>query len=322
MDTWYAASVQGWSVYMLCWLFVAYGFLGVVIETAYCLVREGVLESRFGLLYLPLRPMYGIGGVASTVLLDRFQQKPALVFVGGMLICSVVEYAAGSICDNVFGTLSWDYHSKALHLHGKICLQYSCYWGVLVALTVYVLNPLILSLLSRLEPTAGETVLTTLICLMLASVVLTTAAWTRTRRRLGVLREQADAQLVAVPVTVAGRIIDLLVPDLLMINTFPRTRLAAELVAVTGQQRLVIRWPSARSASPRVLGENCTAAGHHSCPAAAVIEHAPSEPAARPQGQPARPRYRLRDHGPGSRRRRPSRPSRTTGPCLNVALRG
>ena len=76
MEAIYAATVLGWSVYLLCWLFLVYSFLGVVIETVFCLVRERHLESRLGMLYLPLRPMYGVGGVASTLLLDRFQHQP------------------------------------------------------------------------------------------------------------------------------------------------------------------------------------------------------------------------------------------------------
>ena len=246
MEVTYAATVLGWPVYQLCWLFLIYGFLGVVIETVFCLVREGVLESRLGLLYVPLRPMYSIGGVACTLLLDRYQHQPIMVFLGGMLICSVVEYTAGSICDKAFGTISWDYRSKPLHLHGKICLEYSCYWGLLVWLTVSVLNPLITRPVTRLESTAGQTLLTALIGLTLASALLTVAAWARTRERLDVHNSQAEGRTVTVAETAARRIIDRLAPDALMINTFPRTRLADELMTLTGHQRSWIRWPRHR----------------------------------------------------------------------------
>ena len=45
------------------------------------LFQEGVLESRLGLLYIPLRPIYGVGGVACTVLLHRFIEEPILIFI-------------------------------------------------------------------------------------------------------------------------------------------------------------------------------------------------------------------------------------------------
>lgn len=243
MEAWYTATLLGWSVPLLLWQFVVYSFLGVVIETIFCLVREGILESRLGLLYLPLRPMYGVGGVASTLLLDRFHQQPIVVFLGGMLVCSVVEYTAGTICEKAFGTISWDYRGKLLHLHGRICLQYSCYWGLLAGLAVYVFNPWISRSVSRLDPETGESVLAVLIALAIASAVLTVAAWSRTRQRLGVLRARAEGRAVAIRATVVGRLIDGLAPDLLMINTFPRTPLAQELMTLTGQQRSWIRWP-------------------------------------------------------------------------------
>ena len=50
--------------------------LGVRVEVIFCLVVDGVLESRPGLLHLPLRPVYGIGGVACTLFLHRFTQEP------------------------------------------------------------------------------------------------------------------------------------------------------------------------------------------------------------------------------------------------------
>ena len=249
MEAGYAATVSGWSLYVLLWQFLVYSVLGVVIETIFCLVRQRHLESRLGLLYLPLQPMYGVAGVACTLLLDRFLAVPIIVFLGGMLICSVVEYLAGTLCDHAFGTLSWDYRSKPLHLHGKVCVEYSCYWGLLAALTVYVFNPLVSHLIGRVDRTVGEAMLTAFLVLTLASAVLTTAAWSRAGRRLGALRDQAEGR-VTVRASVAGRMVDLLAPEVLVINTFPRTRLAHELAALTDRQRPGAGWPCPQSVQP------------------------------------------------------------------------
>ena len=69
MEALYSATVLGSSVYLILWFFVIYSFLGVLVEMIFFLVQEGVLESRVGLLYLPLRPIYGVGGVACTLYL-------------------------------------------------------------------------------------------------------------------------------------------------------------------------------------------------------------------------------------------------------------
>ena len=58
-----------------------HSFLGVMVEVIFWLAGNGVLESRLGLLYLPLRPIYGIGGVACTLFTHRFTQEPILIFL-------------------------------------------------------------------------------------------------------------------------------------------------------------------------------------------------------------------------------------------------
>src|SRR5215218_8117880 len=170
MEGLYSATVLGFSVYLILWFFVIYAFLGVLVEMIFCLVREGVLESRLGLLYLPLRPIYGVGGVACTLLLHRFMQKPILIFLWGMLICSVVEYVANFVMEKAFGTVSWDYSDKALNLHGRICLQYSCCWGLLAMLVLYAIDRFLYGFVD-LAGGIGEITLTVLMVLALLSMV-------------------------------------------------------------------------------------------------------------------------------------------------------
>ena len=57
--------------------------LGVMVEVIFCLVVDGVLDSRSGLLRLPLRPVYGIGGVACTLFLHRGLRCHRLYQLGG-----------------------------------------------------------------------------------------------------------------------------------------------------------------------------------------------------------------------------------------------
>ncbi len=52
------SSEIGQIVYVVLWLFLIYSFYGVILEMIFCYAREykGVIESRCGLLYLPLSP--------------------------------------------------------------------------------------------------------------------------------------------------------------------------------------------------------------------------------------------------------------------------
>ena len=239
----YSATVFGFSVHVILGFFVIYSFLGVLVEMIFCLVQEGVLESRLGLLYLPLRPIYGVGGVACTLLLHRFIKDLILIFIWGMLICSVVEYVASFVMEKAFSTLTWDYSDKALNLHGRICLQYSCYWGLLALLVLYVLDRFLYGFVDLSGGKVGEIVLTALMVLALLSVMVTLAALARIRKRVAVLKARARGEAVTISDTVWDRLIDDLAPDSLMINSFPRTSLMMEFMELTGEPRAWIRVP-------------------------------------------------------------------------------
>ena len=248
----YSTSVLGFSVDLILWAFVIFSFLGVVVEMAFFLVMEGALESRLGLLYLPLRPMYGVGGVACMLLLHGFLRRPLLIFLLGMLICTMVEYIAGVVMEKAFGTVFWDYSDKPLNLQGRVCLQYSVCWGLLALLPVYAADRLLPGLVNAFgRQEVREAVLTGVMVLVLLSWVLTLAAFVRVRERLTVLRTQAGGETVPGVATAWDRLFDRLVPDSVMINTFPQTNLVMDLIDLTGERRTSVRVPGYRPLSAR-----------------------------------------------------------------------
>jgi uncharacterized membrane protein len=256
VSTFYSHVLLGAPLYQILWFFLLYSFCGVIIEGIFFLVRERVLESRVGLLYLPLRPLYGAGGVAYTLLLRPVLDHPALVFLLGLLVGTVVEYVAGAMIDRAFGAVSWDYSDKVLNLNGRVCLQFSIAWGLLALLALCVLDGPLTRLVDVAASPAGDRVLTVLMVVVLLSSVLTLAALGRVRRRVDALR--AGAAGVGGMRSDSGwtRLVDRMAPDPVMINTFPRMSLLLELMELTGQQRawlrlpvpLGLRWASDRSA--------------------------------------------------------------------------
>ena len=228
MESLYSATVLGFSLYLIGWLFFLYCFLGVLIEGFFGLVTDRTVELRLGLLYLPLRPIYGFGGVGSTVLSHPFLDSPVIVFLIGVLVCSVVEFVASWFTERAFGTVSWDYSDKVGHLQGRICLQYSAAWGVLALVAVYALDRLVPDPdVAPRQP--GAVLLTVLVVLTLLSVLLTLGALARVRERVDVLRAQTHAEPVPSPDSAWARLVDRLVPDPVLISSFPRMGLMAEL---------------------------------------------------------------------------------------------
>jgi len=113
------------------WLFVAYSFLGFVIETAYTLLRTGRLANRKTMRFLPLCPVYGLGGVALVLMHERFPMPPLLFAVLGGLACTAIEYGYSLMCETVFRVRLWDYGTGRGVLHGRIHWIFCVYWGAL-----------------------------------------------------------------------------------------------------------------------------------------------------------------------------------------------
>ena len=224
----FATSVLGLPVYVILWLFLLYSLAGVLVEGAFCLVLTGRLELRLGLLYLPLRPIYGLGGLGCTLFLTALLDQPVAVFALSILVCSAVEYVAGWTVEKAFRTISWDYSDKRLNLHGRICLQYSLAWGVLATAALYGFHPLV-DHASRPAHRPGEALLTALVILTLLSVVLTVATLARVRRRVDRAAREAQGQPSEASDTSWDRLIDRLVPDLVLIHSLPRMGLSEEL---------------------------------------------------------------------------------------------
>jgi hypothetical protein len=114
---------------------------------------------------------------------------------------------------------------------------------LLALLVVCVLDRFLLDFVDAFEGEGGQIVLTALMVLVLLSAVITSAALTRIRRRVASLKALKTGEAGTAFDTRWNRLIDRLAPDLLMINTFPRTSLMIEFMELTGTQRAWIRVP-------------------------------------------------------------------------------
>ena len=175
--------------YILLWLFFIDGVLGAILETAYCSiwVYRGVFTSRMALVYVPVHPLYGAGGVVLTLTLGGLAQWPILVFLAGLLLCSAAEFVASVVLQRVFGAIFWDYSDKRFNLRGRVCLESALVWGIASLLVVYVLDPASLRLISWIPRQIGEIGLAVLTGLTLTAVTLTAATFARLRRRVAAL---------------------------------------------------------------------------------------------------------------------------------------
>ena len=154
--------------------FFAYAFIGWIHEILFRLVTERRIYTT-GFLTMPILPIYGFGAIAILLLVAPYVQNPFVVFLFGVIISTVLEYVGHLLIDKIFHIKLWDYSDKAFNLQGRVCLQNSLGFGALTLLLVYVLHPLVGTLIIDLPENIAiliATVLSTLLVVDFANSVI------------------------------------------------------------------------------------------------------------------------------------------------------
>ena len=176
---------RGINLYKLLLVCFIGSFAGVVVEILWCLVWNGYIESRSGLVYGPFNLLYGIGAVVLTVALYQYRNRSsAISFFGGMIVGSAVEYVCSWGQELAFGSRSWDYSAMPFNLNGRICLEYAIFWGVLGVLWIKSVYPRMAKLILRLPNRPGKIITWLTVAFLIINSVVTLAAVTRWSQRL------------------------------------------------------------------------------------------------------------------------------------------
>ena len=177
----FASGLNGYKLFLIC--FVG-SFFGVVIEMIWCLLKNGYLESRAGMVYGPFNILYGAGAVLLTVCLYKFRNRGAWIsFLGGILVGSVLEYVCSWGQELVLGTRSWDYSNMPFNINGRICLLYSVFWGFLGVLWIKNLYPRMAKWILKIPNKAGKIISWVLIVFFIVNAAMSFTALARWSQR-------------------------------------------------------------------------------------------------------------------------------------------
>ena len=134
-------TINGISIWRILAYFIIYSVAGYIIETIYGMITKGVWESRQSFLYGPFCGIYGLGAVVMILCLHKFPKKYNVLFIGGFIVGSIVEYVISLFGEMVLGVKWWDYSNMPLNLNGRICVYFSVFWGFLGIYLIASLNP-------------------------------------------------------------------------------------------------------------------------------------------------------------------------------------
>ena len=177
-------------LYRFMWIFFIYAFLGWCTEVSYAALVTGKFVNR-GFLNGPVCPIYGFGVVIVLSCLTPLADNLLILFLGSVLLTSVLEWLTGFVLEKLFHQRWWDYSDEPFNLSGYICLRFSIAWGFACMFVVTLLHPTVLLLIRLIPPMLGTVLLVLLGSVMAVDLAATVSSIVKLNRRLAQLDELA-----------------------------------------------------------------------------------------------------------------------------------
>lgn len=142
-------------------IFIIYAIIGWIVESTNVSLRMGKFIDR-GFLIGPYCPIYGFGCLGMILYLEQYKENVITVFILGVVLCSILEYFTSYVMELLFKTRWWDYSDRKFNLNGRICGGNACMFGLGGIVVIYLLHPMLLNILAKLNSNT----------LMIVSIVL------------------------------------------------------------------------------------------------------------------------------------------------------
>ncbi len=163
--------------------FMLYSIIGWIYEVFLEVVVYRWGFSNRGVLFGPYCVIYGFGALILIFSLSWLQKKrihigkvlitPLFVFIGIVLITTIVELIGSYIMELTRGEWLWDYTRFAFNFEGRIALNPSIRFGIGGMIFLYGLQPLFRRLCSIYTDRVIYTVSSVLAVILLADVIFT-----------------------------------------------------------------------------------------------------------------------------------------------------
>ncbi len=154
-------------------LFIIYSFIGYILEITNCSIRDKKLVLNRGFFLGPYLPIYGISCLLMGSFIIRYKDDFFTVFVMSAFVCTTVEYITSYILEKIFKARWWDYSDKKFNIEGRVCLFNAFLFGIGGLAFTYIINPIVVFLISKLSITLLRIISITLMVIFFTDVVIT-----------------------------------------------------------------------------------------------------------------------------------------------------
>lgn len=154
--------------------------LGWVVEGIWTFLKKGVLINHSALVIGPFNIVYGIGALVLSVTLHNLQDKSNItVFATSFVAGTALEYILSYLMEMMFGFTAWSYKSKPFNIHGRVCLPYSIFWGILGLFWLKLIHKRLMNFLKKIDKKESNKFITIMIIFLTFNVMLTIGAINR-----------------------------------------------------------------------------------------------------------------------------------------------
>lgn len=115
--------------------FLFFGFVGWLLDSTYRLITDGRFLFGGYFRWIPIRPIYGTGGLLLIFYFKIFTDlNPLALIIMASVMMVVLEYISGVFSERLLGIKLWDYSDAKFNIGGKVDLLHTIFWFVLVFL--------------------------------------------------------------------------------------------------------------------------------------------------------------------------------------------
>ena len=180
------------SIYEVLWIFIIYAFIGWCAEVAFAALNRGVFVNR-GFMNGPYCPIYGLGVLIVVKLLTPLQDNILILFLGCVLLTTVLEYIVGFLLEKIFGNRWWDYSDMPYNIRGYVCLKFSVMWGLGCMFIMDFIHPGIYKWIQWIPEKIGFVILVIFLSGFVADLCVTVNTVLKLNKKLQSLEKTAEA---------------------------------------------------------------------------------------------------------------------------------
>lgn len=179
---------MNYTGYESMWLFLAYSFIGWLIETVAGSVKKHRFVNR-GFFTGPFCFVYGFSAVLMAMTLWELENRWFFLFLGCAIQATVIEWITGKILEKLNHHKWWDYSENKFNFDGYICLQYTVLWGLLGCIAMKYGNHLLAGLFDMVPSLVRKIIIWVLIGAAVIDMIASLAAVFHIKKEIPVVHE-------------------------------------------------------------------------------------------------------------------------------------